>query len=58
MTVSLVSIYIEYVTIFFFCSPDPATNSETKNLNFPEFFDQLEQILQVLFGYYKDNLIG
>ena len=39
-TVSLVSIYIEYVTIFFLLTRSSITNSETKNLNFPEFFDQ------------------
>ena len=29
------------------CSPDPATNSEIKNHNFHDFFDQLEEDLQV-----------
>ena len=33
------------------CTPDPTTNSEITNPNFKYLFDQLEQVLQVLFVY-------
>ena len=43
--------------------PDPTTYSETTNLNFHEFFDQFEQMLQVyiffsfLVFFIRNNLI-
>ena len=38
-------------------SPNPTTNSETKILNFPETFDQLEQMLQFLSDWLKFVII-
>ena len=32
-------------------TPDPSTNSETTNPNFHEFFDHLEQVLQLNINY-------
>ena len=42
-------------TYLLFCSPDPTTNSETKNLNFHEFFDQFEQVLCMYLHFFCQN---